>query len=146
MIGFAEFGKLRLSQFLDPGEVDELEDWEYMERYWVGEACGFTEFLQLEDDPDVTRSIALDMEKIPDSTLQAILRALDLPLQPGMSLDRICQELRNEPSRTEVFAADRKTYEFKIGGERPYDISCTLLNDGGLVYLTIMQRDDHKPS
>jgi hypothetical protein len=38
MISHAQFGELRLAQFRTD---EEIEDWEYMDRNWVGEAIGF---------------------------------------------------------------------------------------------------------
>src|SRR3954447_21497271 len=52
MIPHTKFGQLRLKQFLPDADIAELEDWEYEERVWVGEAVGFSEWLRPVEDPE----------------------------------------------------------------------------------------------
>jgi hypothetical protein len=77
MISHDRFGALRLAHFLPDAQIAELRDWEFMEHLWSGEAIGFSEWLRLENEPDVLRSLA-------------------------------------------------------------YEVSCTVLNEGGLGYLVVM--------
>ena len=66
LIPYTVFGRLRLADFLPTSaEVETLTDWEYMDDVWVGDAFGFTEFLRLDEDPDVDRSVALDLAELP---------------------------------------------------------------------------------
>lgn len=53
MITPADFGRLRLKEFLPVAELHQLADWHFMEDVWLGEALGFTEFLRLEREPEV---------------------------------------------------------------------------------------------
>src|SRR6516165_5206795 len=96
LIPYERFGKLRLSQFFpdrkvvnDPkdrgkgkrfvqNDITELEDWEFMDRVWVGEAIGFTEWLRLQDDPKVLRSISLHLAELPKSVAEAVFQTIGL--------------------------------------------------------------------
>lgn len=138
MISYDDFAKLRLNQFLPADEIDELWDWEYLDQYWVGEGSGFTECLQLEDEPLVTRVFTLAFDDLDSEVVQKILATLGVPLLPGMGLSEIREALKEEPFHVYQFADDRKSYEFKAGG---YQFSCTVLNEGGLIYLVVMRTD-----
>lgn len=136
MISYAQFGKLRLSDFLPLESISPLADWEFMEHLWMGEACGFSEWLRLESDPEVLRSLAIDFNSFPAKSAAKVLKAIDLPLSKGMTIDELRKTL-GEPYEKLVFAKDRATSEFRT--TRPkYNLSCTVLNDGGLVYLVVM--------
>jgi hypothetical protein len=52
LIPHDQFGRLRLIDFMpDAAEVVELEDWEYLDRLWLGEATGFTDGCDLLKTP-----------------------------------------------------------------------------------------------
>jgi hypothetical protein len=140
LIPYAAFGRLRLADFLPAGaEVADLADWEYMEDLWVGEAVGFTEFLRLEEEPEVVRSVALHLAELPPATSAAVLGALRLPLAPGMRLEEVTARL-GPPAAVHSFATapDRTTYEFRCGDAEPYDVSCTVHEAAGLIYVTVL--------
>ena len=59
MISHSHFGRLRLADFRPEEGVAALENWEFMDQMWVGEAVGFSEWLRLEDEPDTLRSLAI---------------------------------------------------------------------------------------
>lgn len=61
-VSHAEFGWLRLADYVSTQEIVQLVDWEYLDHDWVGEAIGFTEWLRLESEPEVLRSIALALQ------------------------------------------------------------------------------------
>jgi hypothetical protein len=84
------FGQLRLADFVRPDDLVPLRNWEYLERIWVGEAWGFTAWLRLESDPEVTRSVELALPALPASTAKTMLAALGLPLRYGMSREVDC--------------------------------------------------------
>lgn len=136
MIPHTKFFPLRLSDFIDSSEVSQLSDWEYLDRLWVGEAVGFSEWLRPESTPQHLGSLALDLADLPQSTVDSCLSAIDLPLNRGMNLPQI-QAVLGPPSGSHCFVQDRTTYEFKLGGAELYDISCTVLADGGLIYLVV---------
>ena len=56
MISHADFEKLHLAHFRSDAEIADLEDWEFEDRIWAGEAIGFSEWLRPEDEPDVLQS------------------------------------------------------------------------------------------
>jgi hypothetical protein len=138
MISYARFGKLRLAQFRPDAEVAELAAWEFRDAIWVGEAVGFSEWLRLETDPEVLRSLALDFSEFPPDAAAAVLRAIDLPVRAGIRVGEL-REVLGEPVEERRFVADRVTYEFAVAGPPRYNISCTVLNDGGLSYLVVMR-------
>jgi hypothetical protein len=137
MISHDHFGALRLAQFLPEAEIEELRDWEFMEHLWVGEAIGFSEWLRLKDEPDILRSMAIDFSEFPKSASDAVLRTIDLPIYGGMTFEQL-QDILGEPYETQRFVTDRVTYEFIPLEGRPYEVSCAVLNEGGLAYLVLM--------
>ncbi len=137
MISHARFGTLRLAQFLPDAEIAELEHWEFMNHLWVGEAVGFSEWLRLENEPEVLRSLAINFTEFPEQAAEEVLRMIDLPVRGGMGLAEL-RELLGEPVKELRFVKDRVTYEFVLPGPPRYGVSCTVLNDGGLKYLVVM--------
>ena len=138
LLPYDEFGRLRLAQFVtDPSEIVELEDWEYADCLWVGEAIGFTEWLRYEDETDVLGCISLDLEALPTEIGQNILRRLNLPLIKGMNYERVVA-LLGEPRNVLIFVNSQKTFEFDIGTVAEYQVDCTIHQDSGLKYITIM--------
>jgi hypothetical protein len=90
----------------------------------------------LEGEPKVLRSLAIDFTTFPKRAAAAVLKAIDLPVRAGM----VSSELRalfGEPSKEYRFVKDRVSYEFALAGPPDYDVSCTVLNDGGLSYLVV---------
>jgi hypothetical protein len=132
---------------LPDGEIAELDHWELRENLWIGEAVGFSEWLRLESDPDVLRSLAIAFPEFPQQAAAEVLRIIELPVQAGMTLPDL-RRLLGEPVKEFRFADDRVTYEFLVSGPPRYDVSCTVLNDGGLTYLVVMaplRRDAANP-
>ena len=146
-LSWDDFGKLRLSQCVSGSAIRALRDWEFMEHLWVGEAAGFTEWLRRKDDPKVLRSMALDLDALGDSVVDAVLKRLGLPLPAGMTRKRV-ERLLGKPTRVHVFpkALDRETLIYDTpaspGG---YRLSCTVKKTGGLIYLVIMRGDWEGP-
>jgi hypothetical protein len=136
MISYDHFGKLRLAHFLPGDQITKLRDWEFEENLWVGEAIGFSEWLRLEKEPDVLRSLAIDFAKFTNTTVEEVLRTIDLPIRGGMTFEDLRMVL-GEPDKILRFVADRTTYEFLSQEPHPYKVSCTVLNKGGLVYLVV---------
>lgn len=130
------FGRLRLADFMAAEHLEQLRGWEYLERCWIGEAWGFTEWLRLESAPEVTRSVAIDLVALPESTAQNMIDALRLPLRAGLNQQEITGIL-GEPTDTEGFVRDRVTLVFRIGAAEPYELGCTVHEEQGLIYLTM---------
>ncbi|MFD4209835.1 hypothetical protein ACFWRG_28005 [Micromonospora tulbaghiae] len=130
------FGRLRLAQFLTVEDLEELRGWEYLGRRWVGEASGFTEWLRLESAPGVTRSVAIDLAALPKSTAQRMIDALGLPLRAGLDQQDITGVF-GRPTDTERFVRDRVTLVFHVGAADPYELSCTVHEEHGLIHLTM---------
>ena len=57
MIPQKEFGKLRLKQFVPEEEITKLKDWKFEGHLWRGEALGFSEWLRLNSDLKVRKSL-----------------------------------------------------------------------------------------
>jgi hypothetical protein len=138
MLSHARFGNLRLSQFVPASGIVDLSGWEFMDTVWVGEAVGFSEWLRLESDPNVLRSLALDLLEFPEAAASEVLRVIDLPVRRGMAAEEL-RELFGEPVTEPRIAADRATYEFDFFGPPRYMLSFTVLNQGGLAYLVVMR-------
>ena len=137
LLSYSSFGKLRLSDFVVASKITYLEDWEYLNELWVGEAVGFSEWLRLQSSPDVLGSLALDFPNLDSVAVSKVMAMLGLPLRQGMSIEEISQIIGN-PSKTKTFVADRKSYEFILGSQESYTMSCTVKNVGGLIYLTLV--------
>lgn len=140
---------LRLAQFIPMEAITQLDQWEYMDQFWVGEAVGFSEWLRPQNDPEALGSMALDFATLPQDVAEHILETLELPLRPGMSLGQI-EAVLGHPNDTLAFTQDRKTYEFAPRAEYPYAISCTVRKTDGLTYLVVMRPtvigERHPPS
>jgi hypothetical protein len=130
------FGRLRLADFIAAEHLEQLRGWEYLDHSWVGEASGFTEWLRLESDPEVTRSVAIDLVALPEPTLQSMTDALRLHLRAGLDQQEITGVF-GEPTDTQGFVQDRVTLIFRIGAVEPYELGCTVHQEQGLIYLTM---------
>ena len=136
MLTHSEFEKLRFAQFIDASQIAELEDWEFLDREWVGEAIGFTEWLRPQSSPNQLGSIALDLEALPTEVTEACLSCIGLRLRRHMTFGELVS-LFGEPLRTLSFVEDRATHEFRVGAPDAYDLSCTVMADGGLSYVVV---------
>ena len=140
LIAYDAFGRLRLAHFVpEPESIVALSDWEYEEDLWIGEALGFSEWLRLEEAPEILRSLSLDLSNLPDEVSAQVLDTLRLPLVRGMSAEEILQRL-GQPERICAFATapDRRTLMFRCGSREPYTIGCTVHEDDGLTYVTVL--------
>lgn len=137
MIPHEGFGRLRLAPFLPDADIADLEDWEFEDRLWVGEALGFSEWLRPVEEPEVLHSLAIDFARFPEDATAAVLSTIDLPLQAGMTLEEIRSAL-GEPVASSRLAPDQADYEFLTDGSEPYKVACTILDEGGLSYLVVM--------
>jgi hypothetical protein len=159
LVDHAAFGALRLAPFLprlrvvppsarDPGAgrrfrgdvIVEVDGWEVHGRTWVGEVLGFTEILRREDDPEVTRSVAVELTGRHARAGVAVLDAIGLPLRRGHDR-RAISRLLGRPVAVHSFVADRDTLEYDVGGRgRSYAVSCTVLKESGLTYVVVRRR------
>lgn len=138
LISHADFAKLRLGKFIDDEvELESLKNWEFMGERWIGESFGFTEWLRPQNEPEVTRSISIYLEDFEPDFLAELFSKLGVNLVEGLKIDEIEAVLGKAKSR-KSFAKDRLTYEFLVGSEEVYYISCTVLNQGGLVFFVMM--------
>src|SRR5689334_21055614 len=101
MIPYERFGTLRLIHFLANADVVALDyvilDKEW--RLWGGEARGFSEWLRLDVEPDVLRSLAIDFTDFPQASAEDVLRTIELPVRRGMGIQELCG-LLDEPTQT----------------------------------------------
>jgi len=139
---YSEFAQLRLQQFCaaDVAESDSA-DWEWMGGLWYCDSIGFT-FGRLRDMPAETGALEIDFSELPESAWSSILASLRLPLHAGMTCDDITRIL-GEPVAVETlaFVDDRKTYEFRVGSRHPYHVSCTVQDDAGLTFVSLIRED-----
>jgi hypothetical protein len=141
LLTYREFGRMRLGQFVPPGtKIVEQSYFEWMGGLWLSEGIGFTWFGRLMTQPDQTAGLQVFFEELDETTLSRILRFLRLPLQPGMNVESL-RNLFGWPTITDVFASDRKTYNFRVGGGEQYRIGCTVQDDDGLILLSVIRSD-----
>jgi len=138
MISHERFGELRLAHFLPHVELAELSSWLFMNRTWLGEALGFSEWLRLETEPEVLRSLALDFSDFPESAASSVLKTLELPVRPGMQAADL-RSILGDPVEEQRYVADRISYEYIVEGPPKFSVSCTVLERGGLTYLVVMR-------
>lgn len=136
LISYKEFGKLRLQQFLPKTEITKVWNLEFMDKLWLGETYGFTEFLRPLSSPFKTKSISISFEDLPEETWKGIQEKLNLPFGRNSSLEEIERHL-GKPVKFERYTEDRLSYEFITEGEAKFYVSCTLLTNGGLIYVVI---------
>lgn len=135
-IAHASFEQLRLRDFIEDCSV--IEDWEFMEDSWMGEAIGFTEFLSPTSQPSQTMSISVDLENLDAEITWQLFERLGLELEKGLTEEEIREDFGNDFIR-ESFREDRTTLVYLIGSsEREYYASFTIDNKAGMVYFTMM--------
>ena len=137
MIPCSDFARLRLSAFVPETEIAQLENWEFENHLWIGEAIGFSEWLRLETDPDTLRSLAIDFSAFPEAAVDSVLERLKLPVRQGMSLNELDQLLGKRVAEYR-FVSDRISCDYFTPEPHRYRITCTVKNDGGLSYLIVM--------
>lgn len=113
IISFGEFEKLRLQDFFEKHDIQNLERWEFMGDLWIGDAVGFTEWLRLEKEPTKTRSISVDLRKHDNDILNRIFSTLKLPLKKGQKIEDLAA-IFGQPVGFDKFVADRINYDFEI--------------------------------
>jgi len=145
LVEYSDFGALRLAHFLIGQMVAEnTENWEFMGQIWVGEVLGFTQWLRLKDDPQVLRSIALDLDALPKIVSTSVLDRIGLPLLPGMKAEDILVTCGSPTTRK--LMGGKTTYSFSLGKGAAYRLRCTTTSTSGLSYLVIMRTDFDLPS
>lgn len=141
-LSWEDFGRSRLSEFVRATDVDTLAGWEFLDRHWLGEAVGFTEWLRLEADPDVLRAVSLDLPALGDEVAERILSRLGSTLRPGMTRPEV-ESMLGPPTEAQVFPAakDRVTLTYPAQGDEDYHLECTIHEARGLVYLVVLRGD-----
>lgn len=138
LITHEEFGRLRLRDFVDdPGQIAVLEDWEYMDDLWIGEAVGFTEFLRLDEEPGTLKALSIHFETLAPEVSGRLAAALGLPLRGGMDAAALLAAL-GDPAETLACGADRRSYRFHCGKGDVYDVFCTVEDEAGLTSAAVM--------
>ena len=136
MITPNEFRQLRLKPFVPSWSVVELENWQFMGESWVGEALGFSEWLRLESNPDALGSLAIDFSTFPPDAARAVFERIGLPLHGGMTVQEVEGVLGKRLS-AQRHVKGRISLSFLAGRESEYSLSCTILAEGGLVFVVI---------
>ena len=135
MLPHVKFAALRLSSFVPQEEISPLDNWEFLDRLWVGEAVGFSEWLRDKGSPTALGSLSLDLE-LSEQTWDAVLVKIGLPLKKGMPLSEV-EAVLGTPREVQAFVGDRKSYNFRVGAPEAYDVSCTIHDRAGLIYLVV---------
>lgn len=141
LINYDNFYKLKLADFVSNKEdIQEIDDWEFMNAIWYGESIGFTEWLQLKEGPK-EKSISIDLNNLADSSIDKIFSTLKLNLTKGMNKENILAQF-GEPKNIESFVEDRITFEYIIGFNEKYYLSLTISDDDGLTYVVLMNHKE----
>jgi hypothetical protein len=141
LVPYENFAKLRLRDFAPANaEIGDVTDWEWQGGMWLNEGIGFTSFSRLAEMPDETGGLEISFSQLPAEANEKILRAIGLPLSAGMSVDQVFA-LLGSSDKTYSFVPDRKTFEFTVGDAQSYSVSCTVDDNDGLVYVTVVRGD-----
>ena len=141
VLPYSEFGRLRLASFVPPGtEIVEQSNFEWMGGRWLHEGIGFTWFGRLMAQADQTAGLEIFFEELDEASISGILRILRLPIDPGMKREAL-HDLFGWPNTTNVFAPDRKTYNFRVGHGDQYQVGCTVQDEAGLIHLSVIRSD-----
>jgi hypothetical protein len=141
MITHHALAPLRLKDFLpQTAEIEAVDGWEFMDQVWMGEVYGFTEWLRLRDDPQVLRSVSLDLAYLDQEVADRILETLQLPLEYGMELAEV-NDVLGPPAGQLPLVPERITYEYLAGDREKYYISATIDHQDGLVYLVVIAKE-----
>jgi hypothetical protein len=154
LLAHAAFARLRLADFFpelrvlgpdpkDPGAgrrfarkaIIAVDNWEYDDRINVGEVFGFTEVLRAKKDPERTRSVAVALGEMPAEKWMAIVGALGLPVEKGMTARALIARL-GKPAGRESFVPGQVNLLFRTRAPA-YRIECTVGDDDGLSYLVV---------
>jgi hypothetical protein len=135
MITHVELAALRLKQILPAAKVDESDNYELLGHTWINESIGaWCGFCRLMSEPDLTRLVEVTFQYVSEEYAKQMLWAVDLPVSAGMAITEVIKIL-GEPVDAEAFVDDRRSYDFVVRQPDEYRIGCTLLNNGGLIYL-----------
>ena len=138
MINYENFGKLKLSEvWPENKDIHKVSNFEFMNDIWVGETYGFTEWLQLEKEPAITRSISIALLDTPDHVIERVLKQIGFDFEKGMTEEQITSIL-GKPIKIEKFVVDRHSNEYIIGTQDKYYLSLTFQQDKGLTYIVLM--------
>ncbi len=137
ILAYQDFHAIRLSDFYDGPDYQEVEDYDFMGELWVGELVGFNTFLRPVSIPDETRAVSLDFTKDHDGMALRVLEALQLPLPANCTQSQITA-LLGEPRKVIKLAKDTVTMDFSIGEHFRYFLSCTIHQVNGLMYLDVV--------
>jgi hypothetical protein len=142
LISYQEFARLRAAQFLPDGTpVYQNDGYEWMGGFWINEGIrGFTSVSRHEDMPDEAGGLEIDFSDLPQSAILSMLDTIHLPLRPGMTLQEV-QSFLGEPEHTDVFVADRKSYDFTVGSRFAYHVSTTIHEKDGLIHVAVIRKD-----
>ena len=140
-VSYSEFSRLRIEAFCG-GSIDRTGAaiWEWMGGEWYCDAIGFTWFGCLDEMPNETGCLEIDLADLPRNESEAILAAIRLPVSAGMNLEAVT-EVFGEPLRVESFVDDRNTYVFQAGLAEPYRVDCTIQDTDGLIFVSVVRAD-----
>jgi hypothetical protein len=136
LLPIKEFSRVRLKTLLPGKDIDRTWGYEYIGKMWLGETHAFSHALRLFSRPFQTRSIALDLSDVSDGELLVVSQKLGLKVLRDYTADQ-CRADHGAPVEVEGYADDRKTYVYFLGDGPDYEVGFTILNNGGLAYITM---------
>jgi hypothetical protein len=91
--------------------------------------------LRAKKDPERTRSVAVALGEMPAKKWKAIVNALGLPVEKGMTARALIAGL-GKPAGRDAFVPGQSNLLFKTRAPA-YRIECTVRDRGGLSYLVV---------
>lgn len=139
MIKYDQINSLRFSEYNSNHiEKCDLPDWEWMNVTWFIERDGFSWIGQPFNSKDETGALELDLVALPLQTTIDLFHVLELPLQKGYSESKI-NSILGSPIKKIDFTKDRFTNEYIYGQTDKYYLSCTVKQDEGLIFVSILK-------
>lgn len=141
MISHADLSQLRFPDFLPEGaERSEEDHYEWMNGLWRYEGIGFSWFGAPMDEPGRTACFELLADEIPPETMSRIMNKVGLPIAFGMSRAQM-EAVLGAPFNSSSYSDDRVTLEFLTSDTEAYYLSCTVLHEGGLLFISLLRGD-----
>jgi hypothetical protein len=138
---YPEFERLRLRHFVGgTREIAEVENQAWMGGIWVGEAVGFTGVWCLAEEPHRVGGLEVNFSELDRQEQNQLEHLLRMPLRPGMSLAALCIAF-GKPKAAHRFVEDRASYDFSVGAEWPYHLSCTVHHHEGLIHFSLLREN-----
>lgn len=139
VISLEDFSALRLTNFLPEAACEQVDGWEYLDRIWICQMSGFTQFCHLRDGSFCLGVLSIDLSDLPVGVGEARVHSLGLPIDITTTQDDLISRF-GTPTNELRFTDDRVTFEYTDLMKSGFNASFTVMNEGGLIYLTMEVR------